>query len=348
MHPLHRALSLSEEISARLGQASRTSDALLNRYLSGESPASWDEQLRTVSATLLTQLQPPLDDAWAELDQLQGEVPLDQWDIVLAAWRARVLPYFLQVPMARRSFDKPLGYPGDYGIVRMIYEAPGDAPTALGKALTDYVWNVGPCRAHRARRPWSIGHLREMRARQGRPLRVMSYACGPEHTLQTWITEAPDTVVRLYDAEPLALNWCQKRFRSIGQRIGRPLQVTGRVVPSGELIAGRTDLEDARLSDVILVLGLFDYLSPEEVGGLVDHLMSVLQPGGRLLCTNLNVHNPWRPLMEMMGAWQVAHRHVDEVVGMILHGRSDLRVIDARLDESGTNVFVAVERKLDL
>ncbi|MDP2312765.1 MAG: class I SAM-dependent methyltransferase [Pseudomonadota bacterium] len=201
---------------------------------------------------------------------------------------------------------------------------------------------MGPCRAHRQRRPWALEHLHAARAACGRPLRVLSYACGPEHTLRTWTTTAPDTTVHLYDTEPRALQWCDDRFRDQGTGVH-----THTLNPN-ELVDGSADVSAAAPADVALVLGLFDYLTPEAIGALVDRLVGVLAPGGRLLCTNGHVTNPWRVFMEYLGAWQVQHRGLDELAAMVVRGRSDLQVIDARLDDSGTNAYVAIQRRVAL
>jgi extracellular factor (EF) 3-hydroxypalmitic acid methyl ester biosynthesis protein len=148
----------------------------------------------------------------------------------------------------------------------------------------------------------------------------------------------------LYDAEPKALEWAQGRFSALSGQLGRPLAVKSRVVSARELVSGEADLTDAAPVDMVLVLGLFDYLKDGVVSELIDRLVAVLRPGGRLLCTNVAAPNPWRTAMEYICAWQVLHRTVPELVDMVVHGRPDLSVIDARLDASGTNVFLAIER----
>lgn len=350
---VQRALALADHVAQLLDDAERQArdelGAAVRRSMGTALPLREVRAKEDRIATLLVErLRPRLDAVWAELGEIDARLSARERGLVQAAWRAQVLPYFLRVPLVRRSMDKPLGYAGDYGMVRMIYEEPEEAGNALGRALTRYTWGVGPCRAHRQRRAWALEHLQALRGRAGGPLRAVSYACGPEHTLQAWVRQDPATSVRLYDAEPRALDWCAARFAEIGREVGAPLDVRARQVSARELVDGTADLVDAAPADVVLVLGLFDYLTPETVTALVDRLVSLLNPGGRLLCTNLATGNPWRTFMETIGYWQVAHRSVAETVDLTVHGRADLTVVDARLDDSGTNVFVAVERSVGL
>lgn len=350
---VQRALDLAEDVARLLDEAERGArdqlTASLRRSMTTTLPLrEMKAEEDRVATVLVERLRPRLDEVWAELGALDARLSAKERGVVQAAWRAQVRPYFLRVPLVRRSMDKPLGYAGDYGMVRMIYEEPEETGNALGRALTRYTWGVGPCRAHRQRRAWALEHLQTLRTRSGRPLRAVSYACGPEHTLQAWSRLDPATSVRLYDAEPRALEWCNARFAEIERELGRRLDVRARQVSARELVDGTADLVDAAPADVVLVLGLFDYLTPETITALVDRLVSILNPGGRLLCTNLATGNPWRAFMETIGYWQVAHRSVEEMVDLALHGRHDLSLVDARLDDSGTNVFVTIERSVGL
>lgn len=349
VRPLDRAIALAHATAAHLAHADAGASLAYRHAISiasvGPLPLRRvrEDQAR-IAATLLADLTPVLDAAWVELEVIDGPLSTQERALAVAAWRAAVLPYFLRVPLGRRSLDKPLGYPGDYGMVQMIFDPPGDVGDPLGRALTQYTAAVGPCRAHRQRRPWAIGHLAERRDVLGRPLRVLSYACGPEHTLRTWTTDAPETRVFLYDTEPRALRWCQDRFAEQDPRT----EVSAHLVEPAALTDGTVDLTAAAPVDLVLVLGLFDYLKPGDIGALVDRLVSALAPGGRLLCTNLHTTNPWRTFMEYIGAWQVRHRGQEELTGLVVRDRKDLRVVDARLDDSGTNAYLAVERRIAL
>lgn len=348
-NPLDRALALAQETAALLARADADATAAYRdalRRVAGAPLAlrRMREEQAAIAARLVTRLTPTLDATWVELAELDARFGAADRAVATAAWRAEVLPWFLRVPLVRRSLDKPLGYPGDYGMVQIIFDEPDDAADPLGRALARYTADVGPCRAHRQRRPWALGHLEEVRAATRGPLKVVSYACGPEHTLRAFVGSAPDTIVHLYDTEPRALQWCRDRFAQQGH--GGRLH-THTLLP-GELVDGSADVLAAAPADVVLVLGLFDYLTPDAVGALVDRLVSVLVPGGRLLCTNVHTTNPWRAFMEYVGAWQVRHRGLGELAAMVVRERADLRVVEACLDDTGTNAFVAVERRVGL
>jgi extracellular factor (EF) 3-hydroxypalmitic acid methyl ester biosynthesis protein len=346
---LDRALGLAGTVAQRLAEAGADANTSfqdsLARCAAGPLPLRrLREAQDEIAMRLLDRLTPILDRAWVELGALDAAMPVRDRRIAVAAWRATVQPYFMRVPLARRSVDKPLGYPGDYGLVNLIYDEPTGGDDALGRAIARYTWNVGPCRAHRQRRPWSLSHLAQLRAQLGRPLRVASYACGPEHTLQAWLATDPATEVDLYDAEPRALDWCRRRFADLEQRLGTPLTVRTHLVSPRALAEGDVPLTGP--FDAVLVLGLFDYLSAETIGALVDRVLPAIEVGGRLLCTNLHDPNPWRSFMEYLGAWQVEHRTAPQLEREVVRERVDLRTVESRLDDSGTNVFLALARRV--
>ena len=309
---LSRSIALAHEVRGLLAEADARSRAALVDIVARHADAALPlrhiraEQGR-LAEELLGELTPRLDAAWEELEQIDSGLGGKARGVAAAVWRAEVVPYFLRVPLVRRSMDKPLGYAGDYGMVRIIFDEPEEGVDPLATALT-------------------------------------RYACGPEHTLQAWAPEAPGTAMYLYDAEPRALEWATARFATLSGQIGRPLGVRSRVVTAQDLVEGRADLVDAAPVDMVLVLGLFDYLQPAAIAALVDQLVGVLHPGGRLLCTNVAEPNRWRSFMEYGGSWQVQHRTIPALTEMVVHGRSDLAVVDARLDASDTNVFLAIER----
>ena len=99
-----------------------------------------------------------------------------------------------------------------------------------------------------------------------------------------------------------------------------------------------TGLSDRNEFDVVLVLGLLDYLPDRTAGRFLDLMVKALADDGQMLLTNLHIENPWRAYMEYAGHWDVIHRS-KEAFERLCAGDGRLRCVEHRTDASGTNLF---------
>jgi extracellular factor (EF) 3-hydroxypalmitic acid methyl ester biosynthesis protein len=251
----------------------------------------------------------------------------------------------MQAPVIRRVFDQPLGYPGDYGVVEMLFDGQDGAVSPLGKLLARYTFAVGPSRAHRGRAPWAVGHLHRLHREAGRPLRVLSIACGPERVLRQFVVEGGQCAMTLCDVDRRALDVCRRQFAKLGHRLDAPSTVECVELSPRRLIteAGAAEVlrpgGGAEGYDVILVLGLLDYLRSAEVARFLDVMVDLLATGGHLMLTNVHAVNPWRAYMEYVGNWNVFHRDVPSFRAMAVGEPARLQPVELTLDETGTNIY---------
>ena len=84
-----------------------------------------------------------------------------------------------QDPFSRRSFDKPRGYPGDAGILDLIYGAVPlpEGTTEMGTEVYAYTVQAPACESVRARRDLIAEMIDETASVVDRP-KVLSVACG--------------------------------------------------------------------------------------------------------------------------------------------------------------------------
>src|SRR5215813_12578991 len=88
-------------------------------------------------------LSQSLDKAYFELNELDTALSDENRKACLIYHRARVHPYFFQVPFVRRALDLPLGYPGDYLLVALIFAHRDDGVSAFHRSLARYTLNTG-------------------------------------------------------------------------------------------------------------------------------------------------------------------------------------------------------------
>jgi extracellular factor (EF) 3-hydroxypalmitic acid methyl ester biosynthesis protein len=230
-------------------------------------------------------------------------------------------PLLLSAPFARRAYTKPLGYAGDYEMVRMIAGEPCVGPTLFAKLLNCWLLGQAPAQAHRNRLAVLVKHLRgeSVRiSRCGRSPRFLSLGCGPALEVARFLEEPlmglePD--VTLVDFNEETLDFAASTLAEICRRRGRhatvhPVRksVTHLVKEGlrarGQVIRGGCDL--------VYCAGLFDYLTDEVCRLLIRVLYDLLLPGGLLFLTNadasLNASRSFRNSMDFMLDWNLVFR----------------------------------------
>ncbi|MCP3142734.1 methyltransferase domain-containing protein [Pyxidicoccus xibeiensis] len=293
-----------------------------------------------------------LDAAYARLTELDAGFSDAEREAALEHHRARVQPFFLQCPFIRRAADKPLGYPGDYLTVEMIFNEQDEGVSTLARLLSRYALRCGPSRAHRARPPWLLRHLRQHERELARPLRVLSFACGPEHTLREYAAAGATGHFTLCDFDPAPLEHCRRQFQMLTGRSGPgippPPTVDYVQVSTYQLLRQKELVDRLRQPeghDVLVVAGLLDYLTDKVAERFLDVLAALVAHGGLVLLTNLHRPNPWRAFMEYVGDWRVLHRSTEEFQALCEGGpERRLATLELTSDASDTNLFWAGRR----
>jgi len=307
---LHRGLvRLSEELQQGLPErlAHFPRDPQQRQSMQEEQAALLKKRIPEVTAWL--------DEHFATLTELDIHLSDEERERALEHHRSAVQPFFLQSPFVRRAVDKPLGYPGDYVTVEMIFDSEDRGVSTLARLLTHYSINCGPGKAHRARVPWLLGHLHRHAQTLGRPLRVLSFACGPEHTLREYTALGGTGSFTLCDFDPAPLDFNRRQFEKLA-RLPRngvpPPEVTFTQLSTYQLLRHRDAPDKLRHPDgpmdVVIAAGILDYLKDNVIARFLDTMGSLLAPGGLLLLTNLHQENPWRSFMEYVCDWHVIHR----------------------------------------
>jgi extracellular factor (EF) 3-hydroxypalmitic acid methyl ester biosynthesis protein len=298
-----------------------------------------------VTPAVLARATAFLDKSYADIARWDLRLSDDDKATCRAYHRLRVQPYFLGCPFVRWSVDKPMGYPGDYRIVEMLFDAAADGASPLARVLSAYTLQVGPARAHRDRAPWVHETLKPLLAQAHRPLEVLSFACGPERVLRSFVQNGGTCRISLVDFDARALAHATTKLHEAARAASTTVSVRSAELSALHLFRDPAAMRTmTRLSDrdgefdVVLVLGLLDYLPDRAAGRFLDLIVQALADDGQVLLTNLHVENPWRAFMEYVGHWEVIHRS-KEAFERLCAGNGRLRCVEHRTDASGTNLF---------
>ena len=203
-------------------------------------------------------------------------------------------------PMTRRAFLKPRGYPGDAGILDLIYHAvplPSDI-TRLGARVYSHTTSHPACASVRARRDLLARLVDETAARVERP-RVLSVACGHLREAQSSKAVAAGQVGAYYalDQDKESLGLIDREMGSIG--------VTTVNESVRSLVTGRVDLSGL---DLAYAAGLYDYLGLPVAVAVTRAMLHMVKPGGRVVVANFAPNLVDIGYMETFMAWNLIYR----------------------------------------
>jgi hypothetical protein len=205
-----------------------------------------------------------------------------------------------QDPFVYRAFAKPRGYPGDAGILDLIY---GAVPlplgtTTLGRQIYDYTRSAPACRSVRARRDMLAKQVDMLADTVERP-HVLSVACGHLREAQRSAAAGAGLLGGFYaldqDEESLAL--IDREHTALGVRTVRE-SVRG-------LVAGKLVLPPL---DLAYAAGLFDYLALPVATAVTRAMLNLVKPGGRVLVANFAPNLRDIGYMESFMAWSLIYR----------------------------------------
>lgn len=236
---------------------------------------------------------------------------------------AMVTPLLLECPMVRRSYTKPLGYPGDYQVMQFYYENSFEGGSVFARVFHKYFVEHPLSAGVRTRKDTvveltlaELERVREVRGAES-PLRVLSLGCGPGTEVRDFVARhAPwDGPIRwtLVDQDEEALSVA---YRAVQGEIARRRADARAVclnVAFSQILADPAAIAAAGRQDFIFSTGLFDYLSETRACELVRGLAGMLAPGGLLAVGNALGPNEhfWSP--EFVLDWTLLYRTRDEM-----------------------------------
>jgi len=269
--------------------------------------------------------------------------------------RRHIHPLVLCAPFPHRTFQKPLGYAGDYEMVNMIARDEHEGGSLYAKIVNCWFLKQPPAQAHRNRLDYLQDKLvaetlRVMRA--GRQARICSLACGPAVEVQRFVDKQQISDLAhftLIDFNDETLEHVQMKLDDAKARRHRQtsVQCVKKSVQRIVRESARTIERAARDQyDFVYCAGLFDYLPNQVCRLLIDILYDWVAPGGLLLATNVEPSNPLRNGMEHLLDWHLVYRTGQQLEA--LHPqRVSTDCITVRADVTGVNLFLDIRKPVD-
>lgn len=229
-------------------------------------------------------------------------------------------PEFMAGPIWKRSYEKPLGYPGDFEMMNYVYEWRPRGETVFERLVHRIGLDVAECIG--TRMVMIQRALAEMMARgpADRPARVLSLGCGPAQEVANYmqVPSLPRPIdVTLMDQDHEALSYAYRQICPDAMRFGNRSTVQCLQVSFIQLMKDTEVFEFLPPQELIYSVGLVDYLSMKRVQRLVRRLYDKLAPGGQLVIGNMADvagGNLWP--MEFLCDWSLHYRNEDAMIEM--------------------------------
>ncbi len=320
----------------------RSTSALSREKLEAEIIASMQDRL-------LNEVFPLMD----RFEATASNIPEDKAAMHKFYVRRQIHPLLLCEPFTYRTFNKPLGYAGDYEMVNMMLRHQPEGGSLFAKILNHTFLATGPVVAHRNRIIYLTAMLREEArhiAAKGRRCRILNLGCGPAVEVQNFMRE--DDVADLCDFVLLDFNeetleYGRARLEEARTRSGRTTNMRFIQRSVNQLLkqvsTGDVDM-DWESFDIVYCAGLFDYLSQRVCKRLVEIFFKLLKPGGFLVLTNVTPLNPIRNWMEFVLEWNLIYRGDKEMLDLVPTTTIPLES-GLQRDATGVNLFLEIRKR---
>ncbi len=284
-------------------------------------------------------------------EEILNRVELDLLPAHQAFCRRLLHPVTLCSPFMHRTFQKPLGYAGDYEMVDMMFRNPFEGGSLFAKMLNAYALQLPPIVGHRNR----ISYLTEKliaESAQGRiskrETHIYSIGCGPAKEALRFLSEnelSNDTHFSLVDFDEETLAHTTAVLMDLKERHQRRTRIKTIKRSVFQIIKDheRNPVYDlSEQHDLIYCAGLFDYLTDQMCRQLVEIFYAMLLPNGLLIVTNVDDH-PARNQMECFLDWHLIYRDTGKMKSLIPKKAVPQNVLIKR-DVSGVNVFLEIRK----
>lgn len=221
-----------------------------------------------------------------------------------------ITPEFLDGPIWKRSYEKPLGYPGDFEVMNYVYAWRRQGATPYAKLLHRVGLDGMECIANRMVMMQQT--IAKIVADKRGPVHITNLACGPAQEIVNFLRlgAIPQAAhITLIDQDHQALAQAYERTYPETLRLAGQATVNCLHASFGQLIRGGRLLEKIPSQDLIYAVGLVDYLGPRQTRALINGLYQQLAPGGLLVIGNVK-EGPTSLLWpaEFLSDWSLIYR----------------------------------------
>ena len=294
-----------------------------------------------------------IDSFFVRFEEAADHVPADLLPFHRTYAKRQLHPQLLCSPFAYRTYQKPLGYAGDYEMVNMILRNPLEGSSLFSKIVNSWFLSQRPAEAHRNRVSYLAKVLVKETHRMARgehPARIFNLGCGPAGEVQNFLMKdevCNDASFVLLDFNDETLQHTKKVLEDLKSKFNRTTKIDV-VKKSVHQVLKEESRPNTRQEkfELVYCAGVFDYLSDRICKRLMEIFYDMLEPGGLLVATNIDASNPSRNGMEYLLEWHLIHRNSAQLSALI-SDRAPAKSICVKYDDTGVNIYIEVRKPHD-
>lgn len=315
---------------------------------SGDRIQAERETIKELEGPILPAVVPLM----SRFESTSNSIPTEQIPVHRSYVKRQLHPLVLCSPFCYRTYQKPLGYAGDYEMVSMMLRDPYEGSSMFAKILNRMFLETGPVIAHRNRIAYLVERLREETTRiaaKGGVARIFNLGCGPAQEVQRFLSESDlcdDVDMILLDFNDETITNTGRDLESLRTRHRRRTGIRFQKRSVHQILK-----ESARAGagfevgsyDFVYCAGLFDYLSDRICRRLLEVFYELLAPGGLLVATNVDISNPSRNWMEYVVDWHLVYRSQEGFL-KLAPDKADPAACTVKADPTGVNIYLEVRK----
>ncbi len=282
-----------------------------------------------------------------EFHQLVIVVSKEDLDIYKTFVQNLLHPFFLSSPFPYRCYSKPLGYAGDYEMMRMIQRENAEGPNLFAKFINVFYTNIPIANSVKNRTTNLVRLLEEgvkKAEENGSEYNSLSIGCGPALEIKNFLDKNSPKIkcnFRLLDFNEETLSFAVNQANKAKRDLD--CNIMGELNSVHELLKRSVSSKyEEEKYDFVYCSGLFDYLSDRVCTKLVKLFYSMVKPGGKVFITNMHSNNSDNSMMELAFEWYLIYRGED-VIESFGKGLGSQKIFT---DSTGVNLCLEITKPL--
>ena len=311
-----------------------------------------DTEEHTILTTIIDQFALEFSPHMNALELIHKTIDPKQLNSYKYYIRRHLHPLILCAPFPFRTFQKPLGYAGDYEMVAMMMRDSYEGSSMFAKLVNYAFLEMPPVVAHRNRIKYLHNAIRATTTSKSlnkKRARILNLGCGPAQEIQRFITE--DTESNEADFTLLDFNMETLQFTSgvmseLQLKHDRTVKMNYLERSVNQLLrqSNRGDLDmEWESFDLVYCAGLFDYLSQKVCKRLVSLFYKLVAPGGKIIVTNVSDTNPRIAGMELLLEWNLIYRDNEGMLDLVPNFMGVTHELKA--DVTSVNLFLEINKQ---
>jgi len=287
-------------------------------------------------------------DLYGEWEAAIKNVPKKHLHAHKAYARHELHPFMLCSPFVHRAFTKPLGYGGDYIMVRMMLSPPWEGPTCFARIVNASSLRHDAPAAHRNRidllTKAIASETRRIVEHEGR-LEALNIGCGPAVEVEQFIRQTPladHANFTLIDFNEETIQYAGRTMATAIKETDRKTELKTEKRAVDEIIreSMRPGTSNSPQYDLVYCAGLFDYFGDPTCEALLALFYSWTKPGGLVVTTNVTPGHSTAGIMSHLMDWNLRLRDERKMLELA----PPLGIPTSFCDATGVNVFLTIRR----